>query len=420
MIKPWHAVLAIILSSFVLAIIELPTDTWLTPAALSLACGVAALAMMGAVAILASRWTWIEDIFGGLDRVYAVHKWLAVYALALASMHLLFKAGDETWMVGAIIELPRDWTRLVRQASFIALMVIVVLALNRNIPYSQWRWWHRLSGPLFLIVIAHWLSIRSPVEITSPAGLWLAGFAFLGVVSAAYKLLLYPFLARHADYRVMSVSRGPSAAEIEFEPTKRGVDFRAGHFGFLRMKVDGLREPHPFTIASAPTPGGRITFVIRALGDYTNKLIANVSPGMHADVYAPYGRFERRPEYAREIWIGGGVGISPFIAWMRDQHPQGFKGVVLFYFFSPGRAFPETDALQAMAEERGIEFVPVSTGPATPSFVERFGEALQATDPSSVDIAVCGPQGLLEAVRKLASANNYSPDSIRHEFFAFR
>lgn len=418
--KSWHAVLAVILVSFGLTMIELPSGTWLTSATFSLACGVAALAMMGTAAILAGRWAWIEGVFGGLDRVYAAHKWLAVYALALASAHLLFKAGHEAWVVATITDLPRDWTRLVRQASFIALMVIVVLALNRNIPYSQWRWWHRLSGPLFLIVITHWLSIESPVEISSPAGLWLAGLALLGVLSAAYKLLLYPFSARHADYRVVSVSRGSSAAEIEFEPSKSGIDFRAGHFGFLRMKVDGLREPHPFTIASAPTPGGHITFVIRALGDYTNKLIASVSPGMHADVYAPYGRFERRPECAREIWIGGGVGISPFIAWMRDQEALGFDGVVLFYFFSPGREFPETGVLQAMAEERGIEFVPISAGPASSGFVERFSEILQSTDASSIDIAVCGPQGLLDEVRRLASTNNFGPDKIRHELFAFR
>src|SRR5690606_22150498 len=115
---------------------------------------------------------------------------------------------------------------------------------------------------------------------------------------------------------------GSAAAEIELEPVSHRALFHAGHFGFLRMKADGLREPHPFTIASAPSVDGRISFVIRALGDYTTKLIAEVEPGMHADVYAPYGRFERKPECEREIWIGGGVGISPFIAWMRFAGPR--------------------------------------------------------------------------------------------------
>lgn len=418
--KTWQIVLTIIAVSFGLTLIEIPASTRLGTAALSLASGVAALALMAAAAILAGRWSWLEDVFGGLDRVYDTHKWLGVYALAFGSAHFLFKAGDPSWAAEAIMALPGNWTRLTRQASFIALMGIVILALNRNIPYSTWRWWHRLSGPLFLIAIAHWLSIKSPLALFSPAGLWLAGLSALGIAAAAYKLLLYPFLARHGDYRVVNVLRGPSAAEIEFEPVTRGVDFHAGHFGFLRMKVDGLREPHPFTIAAAPSPGGRITFVIRALGDYTAKLIAHVEPGMEADVYAPYGRFERKPDCGREIWIGGGVGISPFIAWMRDEEKGSFANVTLFYFFTPGRVFPEIEVLRKMAEERGIEFVPVSGGPGSRDFIDRFGRIIRDTKPESLDIALCGPQGLLDRVRGLSKENGLDPGCIRHELFAFR
>src|SRR5690606_16505473 len=103
-------------------------------------------------------------------------------------------------------------TRLVRQLSYVALVFIVVLALNRKIPYNQWRWWHKLSGPLFLIVVAHWLSFPSPIKLTSPAGLWLALTSTLAIVAALYKLLLYPFLARHGEYEVVGVLPGAGGA----------------------------------------------------------------------------------------------------------------------------------------------------------------------------------------------------------------
>jgi predicted ferric reductase len=418
--KPWQAVFAVTVVSVCLTLAEIPSDTWFTAGALSLASGVSALALMGAAAMVSARWSFVESIFGGLDRVYAVHKWLGVAALSLASMHLLFKAGDPAWQAQAIMELPRDWTRLVRQASFVALMTIVILALNRNIPYSQWRWWHRLSGPFFLIVILHWLSIGAPIRLSSPAGIWLTILSSLGFAAAAYKLLIYPFVARHGHYRVVRVDRGSSAAEIELEPVTHGADFHAGHFGFLRMKVDGLREVHPFTIATAPSPNGRIAFVIRGLGDYTTKLISRVEPGMDADVLAPYGRFERNLASDREIWIAGGVGISPFLAWMRDDAAGAFERVTLFYFFTPGRAFPEVDALRKLAQERGIEFVPVSTGPGSTEFIDRFQEIVREAGASSLDVAVCGPQGLLHEVRKLAAENGFEPNRIRHELFSFR
>ena len=420
MMKSWQAVSVILAASLGLTLVGVPSGTWWSLATLSLACGVSALALMAAAAILAARWPMAERVLGGLDRVYDTHKWLGIWALALASVHLLFKAGDPLWQAEAILALPPAWTRFVRQASFVALMGIVILALNRNIPYSVWRWWHRLSGPLFLVVVAHWLSIKSPIALGSAAGLWLAGLSALALIAAAYKLLLYPLVARHGHYRVINVSRGSAAAEIELEPVSHRARFRAGHFGFLRMKSDGLREPHPFTIASAPSPDGRISFVIRALGDYTTKLIAQVEPGMHADVYAPYGRFERKPECKREIWIGGGVGISPFIAWMRDGDADRFEQVTLFYFFTPGRVFPDVTVLEAMARDRGIEFVPISAGPSSEEFTRRFGEIAESVDGSQLDIAVCGPRGLLDAVRRAASAHGLRGGNVRHELFAFR
>ena len=418
--KSWQAVLTIVAVSVGLVLLSVPSQTWFTPAAFSLASGVSALALMAAAAILASRWSPIEGLFGGLDRVYEAHKWMGVFALSLASVHLLFKAGDPLWQMEAILTLPGAWTRFVRQASFVALMTIVILALNRNIPYSVWRWWHRLSGPFFLVVIAHWLSIKSPVSLSSSAGVWLAILSALAVIAATYKLLLYPLVARHGHYRVVKVSRGAAAAEIELEPVSHRALFQAGHFGFLRMKVDGLREPHPFTIASAPSADGTISFVIRALGDYTTKLIGQIEAGMHADVYAPYGRFERRPECAREIWIGGGVGISPFIAWMRDDRHQRFDQVTLFYFFTEGRVFPDVTVLEAMAKERGLEFVAISSGPGSEDFTRRFGEIVEHADASSLDIAVCGPKGLLDSVRRTARVHGLRSADIRHELFAFR
>jgi len=145
--------LAIVSCALVLA--GIPRETWVSTGALSLASGVIALVMMAMAALLGSRWAWLEDVFGGLDRVYDVHKWLGVWALVLASVHLVFKAGAAEWEVASILTLPAFWTRLVRQLSYVALVLIVLLALNRKIPYAQWRWWHKLSGPLFANVVLH-------------------------------------------------------------------------------------------------------------------------------------------------------------------------------------------------------------------------------------------------------------------------
>lgn len=164
---PFLVAIATISAATVLSAV--PRADWVSSAAMSLSAGVAALSMMGMAALLGARWRWVEDLFGGLDRVYEVHKWLGVWALVLASVHLVFKAGASGWETAAILSLPPFWTRLVRQLSYVALVLIVMLALNRKIPYGTWRWWHKLSGPLFLIVVLHWLSFKSPIALVSPA-----------------------------------------------------------------------------------------------------------------------------------------------------------------------------------------------------------------------------------------------------------
>ena len=117
----------------------------------------------------------------------------------MASVHLGFKAELPAWEIAATLPLSGQPTRFGRQLAFVALMPILLLAQNRNIPYSPWRGWHKLSGLLFLVVIAHWLSIKSPILRHGPAGWWLSGMPALGVIGSAWKLLLYPWLLSRAE-----------------------------------------------------------------------------------------------------------------------------------------------------------------------------------------------------------------------------
>lgn len=416
--KPWHCILGILLITSITVLIGVPSSTWLTSASLSLILGASALAYMATSCLLASRWRWVERLFGGLDRVYEAHKWLGIWALVFASYHFVFKANLELWNSVPIVELPKYWTRLVRQLSYVALGLIVLLALNRNIPYRVWRWWHKLSGPLFVIVILHWLSFKSPIALNNPSGLWLALLCGLGLLGALYKLLLYPMLAKAGEYSVSAVSAHKHSLHLELTPVQHGFAFKAGQFAFLALKEKGLREPHPFTIASAHASDGRIEFVIRALGDYTQKLRDQVKVGMLADVYAPYGQFKRQVDAPREIWVAGGVGISPFISWLQDDARERLDNTTLVYCFNPSRAFPTAEQLQSMAEQRGVRFVGQDGG--ADQLAETFKHAVAQTDPQQIQISFCGPKGLLERVRELMREQTIPEGNLHYELFEFR
>lgn len=410
----------VVILSFCALWLSVPTSSRLSLGTLSLGSGIAAVALMATAALLAARWPWVESFLGGLDRVYAAHKWLGIWALVLACVHFAFKSGHPDWQVLSIVELPSAATRLLRQLSFLALMLIVLLALNRNIPYRVWRWWHKLSGPLFLVVVAHWLSFRSPIVLASPAGVWLAVVSALGVLAAGYKLLLYPFLARHAEYRLVEVSSNGSAVYLQLVPVTRAIPFAAGQFAFVSFKHEGLREPHPYTIASAAGADGSIAFMVRSLGDYTARLVQQAQPGLLAEVYAPFGRFQRQADGRQEIWIAGGVGITPFIAWLQDCPEPPSTPVTLFHFTTPGRELPAGIDLAGLCARRGVNLVEVTSGPATPAFREQFAQLVAQAGADRVQINFCGPPGLLEQVRGLMRASGVGEHCLRHELFQFR
>lgn len=417
-LKTWHTVGGITLISALTVLLQIPSDTWMTSAALSLIAGAASLACMASACILASRWAVVEACLGGLDRVYETHKWLGVWALIFAVYHFIFKAKFNTWDMLPIIELSKYWTRMVRQLSIVALVLIILLSLNRNIRYSIWRWWHKLSGPLFVIVILHWLSFESPITLSSPAGLWLTLLCSLGVLAAAYQLFLYSFVASGGAYRVCAVQRSQGTIHLELQPTHKGFHFLSGQFAFLSFKEKGLREPHPFSIASAQTENGHLHFVIRALGDYTKRLHDQVKVGMLVDVRAPHGRFKRDLTAKREIWIGAGVGITPFISWLKDHDVGNFERVQLIYCFDPQRAFPTLERIQELADQAQVQLIPNPSGGT--ALNETLIQSVQDMGAEHIQIYFCGPKGLLAHVKKLMQAQGIPAKNIHYELFEFR
>lgn len=58
-----------------------------TDEAIGIAVGAAAIVAMSQSLILAARPRLLEPVFGGLDRMYQVHKWLGIAALVLMILH---------------------------------------------------------------------------------------------------------------------------------------------------------------------------------------------------------------------------------------------------------------------------------------------------------------------------------------------
>ena len=97
-------------------------------------------------------------------------------------------------------------------------------------------------------------------------------------------------------------------------PPGRGLARPPG--GTVRLvRFDRREGAHPYTIASAPRPDGAIRFEIKALGDYTSRLPARCA-GQPVEVEGP-GCFQLDADAgAPQVWVAGGIGVTPFLAWL--------------------------------------------------------------------------------------------------------
>src|SRR5690606_38125149 len=113
---------------------------------------------------------------------------------------------------------------------------------------------------------------------------------------------------------------------------------------------------HPFTIASADQGDARrITFQIKGLGDYTKTLVRRLGPGHAVRVEGPYGRFlhSRQRNGAQQAWVAGGIGITPFLAWLEDirQNPADAPQAQLHYCVRDAQKDPFVGRLRALCAE---------------------------------------------------------------------
>ncbi|GFK95380.1 Dihydroorotate dehydrogenase B (NAD(+)), electron transfer subunit [Fundidesulfovibrio magnetotacticus] len=284
--------------------------------------------------VLSARFRALEDLFGGLDKVYQVHKRLGKLLCLVLAPHPLFLAAHRLPDVSAYLgyfapaATLQDRYALGKDlglAALIALCALVALSLRLIMRYEAWKRLHGWLGPVFLLVMVHVHLVDADVARYAPLRVAFWGMLLAGAASWVYIRLLYErFGPRHA-YAVESIETVGGAREITLRPLGRPLDFKASQFVYLVIRTPPIPpEPHPYSIASGYSPDGRFKLGIKEVGDHTRSL-AHLAPGDRTDVYGPYGRFSE-PFFNRGrdcVFIGGGIGITPFIGmWHVALHSE--------------------------------------------------------------------------------------------------
>lgn len=401
--------------------------------ALGILTGAAGTALWVASLVLMLRFRALDRRFGGLDRQYFAHHIAGTlaYLLLLAHPVLLVAAA---WVASpqSAAALAQPWGQgaalIAGWLGLAGLMAMMFATFFSGMAYARWKRLHAASALAYVFALAH------VAELLPAWGEGRLGAIALVVAMAGgfVAIALRRQLDRTAlDARSFVVERAtrvsPTTIEVALAPPAAGAPFAyaAGQFVFVAFDAGpgyaGCRDYHPFTIASAPG-GARFTLLIRALGGCTARM-QGLAPGTRAHVQGPYGGMFREADFTRpQVWIGGGIGITPFIA-MAEALPASTcapaASVDVYMLARDPHDAPGLAALRAAAARvphlRLIEL----TANEGPQAVR--AAVLAASAPLAArDIYLCGPPGMLEATLAWLAAEGVPDARIHAERFDFR
>jgi predicted ferric reductase len=377
-----------------------------------------AFLLMTCSMVLSTRLPAFEDWFGGLDRVYQVHKIAGVVAALFVLIHFF----------GVPKELPEGADPIANallpsvpmgMGALIILVISLALALNRKISYSRWRPVHKLMGLVYLLVIGHFMT-APPVffERFSASGFLLILAAIIGVSSFGYSVM--GMNRRTAlKFTIDTVNALERATEIILKPSGSMFDFKPGQFAFVEIQGKNWSEPHPFTISSAPGED-RLRFTIKVLGDWTRKVREELQPGGEVLVRGPYGRFNTAKAGKKQIWLAGGIGLTPFLSMLRAMKQGDERQIHLVYAAREEQDAIFLDELRTRANQLGnITLVPLFSNEGDFARVDIMKQRLP--DPlNTYDFFMCGPKPMIDGLMADLKKEGLKRTSIHTEAFEFR
>ena len=413
------SLLSIITAAWLLALMTttFPADSaplWIARQQGLYLTGVLSIALMSLSMLLSARPVWLEKPLGGLDRIYRLHKWSGILAVGFGAAHWLLNqsGGLIRSFIGSEGRLPRirfeGLLEMLRgfgsdmgePALYLALAMLAV-TLWRRFPYHLWRHLHRAMPVIYLMLALHAVVLSPPSYWMQPIGALTAILIIGGVFASIISLAGLIGRRRQVDGSIASVRSIGDVTEITCQLDAKWDHHRAGQFAFITF--DRFEGAHPFTIASADRGDRTITFCIKALGNFTRQLAQQIQIGQSVRIEGPYGRFQLKllnPK-KRQIWIAGGIGVTPFLAWLESLQANAVNAPIadLHYCTRNRDSDPFVGRLQSLCAALPTIRLHVHSAQHGEQLTANALE-LEKNAAKRAELWFCGPNGLANSLKK--------------------
>jgi predicted ferric reductase len=382
-----------------------------------------AMILMSCAIVLANRPRFLEPFFGGLDQMYKSHKTAALTAIIFLFLH---------FFIMPLSEDPLSLGRLLGKTALIGLSALIVLTLAPRIPvvggyirlaYHQWKLTHKFVGLFLIVGFIHMLQVKNLSKDAPIPNLYWNVIVYVGIAAYLYKELLAPFLRRPQAFVVEAVRRlNTSTLEVTLKPKGPKPSQTAGQFLFVSFPGDTrkrLAESHPFTVSSSPREDS-LRLSIKASGDWTKHLYSNLQAGVEARVDGCYGQLDYKAGGKKQIWIAGGIGVTPFLSWVRDFDGEPDHEIDFFYTVRAEADALFADEFTAAAQKHQNFRATINASSKDGSLTaDKIAAAIKGNI-ADRHIYLCGPLPMTEAFRKQFMAKGVPAGNIHFEEFNFR
>ncbi len=361
--------------------------------------------------LMATRAKWIEHMFGGLDKMYMIHRRSGIIAFGLLILHFVVVPRDPVFTIGK----PLGFYAMV--LIFIGILLSAVPYFKRIIKYNSWLNFHKLMGLFYIVGIAHAINVPSLTNELPIVRAYVFGLAFIGILAWFYKMFFYGLFNKKLKYNIETVKRfDDDISEITLVPENKKLQYRAGQFAFVSFEGMSKKEAHPFTISNHPSDD-KLRFTIKALGDYTAKLQTLLSDGTKAKVLGPYGEFDfKNASYKKQLWLAGGIGITPFLSFIKEVDAE--NDITLIWSVKTKKEANYQDEIVAEANNNdNINYVLNNSSTDGYFTIDKLYKSVDLTEHS---IFICGPEVMRESYIKQLLQKGVSIRDIHYEEFSFR
>lgn len=394
----------------------------------SVALGFVGLTQLAVQFVLIARFRRITAPYG-IDLILQYHKQIALVAVLLILAHPVILVVQQPWRLELLNPLRGNWASRFALLSLLSLLLIVVVSVWRKplkINYEAWRVSHLVLSLSALVFAQLHVALAGLYTNTWwKHALWIViSAAMVGVV--IYLRLIKPVQQWGHPYRVTEVkAEQGETTTLTLEPDGHpGLSFLPGQFAWLKLGRPYTVDEHPYSFASSAETPGRLSFGIKALGDFSSS-IKDVEVGSPAYVDGPHGAFSidryQAPGY---IFVAGGVGITPFMSFlhtMRDRKDP--RPVLFFYAGKDEESLTYRDEIDALKRALDLEVVYVLEEPpegggyeegfVTPEVLSKYLSA----DRLRRQTFVCGPPAMMEAVQDALREVGIPREKIQMEQF---